>query len=84
MSLRVLILGNGGREHTLAYTLAESKLVESIVVAPGNGGTADIKKCKNFECGHAPKDFARLVEYAVNNDVGCSISLSFSRNNIVR
>ncbi|TIB74066.1 Phosphoribosylformylglycinamidine cyclo-ligase [Wallemia mellicola] len=73
MSLRVLILGNGGREHTLAYTLAESKLVESIVVAPGNGGTADIKKCKNFECGHAPKDFARLVEYAVNNDINLVI-----------
>lgn len=70
MSLRVLILGNGGREHTLAYTLAESKLVESIVVAPGNGGTADIAKCKNFACGHSPKEFEKLVQFAVENNVG--------------
>ena len=67
--LKVLILGNGGREHTLAYTLSESKYVESIVVAPGNGGTSDIEKCKNFECGHKPKDFPTLVDYAVKNDV---------------
>ncbi|TIA92911.1 hypothetical protein E3P99_00358 [Wallemia hederae] len=73
MSLNVLILGNGGREHTLAYTLAESALVNSIVVAPGNGGTADIAKCKNFECGHAPKDFERLVKYAVDNDINLVI-----------
>ncbi|TIA94674.1 hypothetical protein E3P94_04131 [Wallemia ichthyophaga] len=73
MSLRVLILGNGGREHTLAYTLAQSKLVESIVVAPGNGGTADITKCKNFECGHSPKDFNNLVNFAIENNINLVI-----------
>lgn len=38
--LRVLLVGNGGREHTLAWKLAQSLKVESIHVVPGNGGTA--------------------------------------------
>ena len=38
--LRVLLIGNGGREHTLAWKLAQSSRVESIHVVPGNGGTA--------------------------------------------
>lgn len=38
--LRILLLGNGGREHALAWKLSQSKLVEEIFVVPGNGGTA--------------------------------------------
>lgn len=38
--LRVLLIGNGGREHALAWKLVQSELVECIHVAPGNGGTA--------------------------------------------
>ena len=38
--LRILLIGNGGREHTLAWKLAQSELVECIHVVPGNGGTA--------------------------------------------
>jgi phosphoribosylamine--glycine ligase/phosphoribosylformylglycinamidine cyclo-ligase len=38
--LRVLLVGNGGREHTLAWKLAQSPLVETIHIVPGNGGTA--------------------------------------------
>jgi hypothetical protein len=38
--LRILLVGNGGREHTLAWKLAQSPLVETIHVVPGNGGTA--------------------------------------------
>ncbi|KAF3926065.1 hypothetical protein ABW20_dc0109353 [Dactylellina cionopaga] len=38
--LRVLLVGNGGREHALAWKLAQSDRVEKIIVAPGNGGTA--------------------------------------------
>ena len=38
--LRVLLVGNGGREHTLAWKLAQSPRVEAIHVVPGNGGTA--------------------------------------------
>lgn len=38
--LRILLVGNGGREHTLAWKLAQSARVEVIHVVPGNGGTA--------------------------------------------
>jgi hypothetical protein len=38
--LRILLVGNGGREHTLAWKLAQSPLVETIHIVPGNGGTA--------------------------------------------
>lgn len=38
--LRILLIGNGGREHTLAWKLSQSEKVESIHVVPGNGGTA--------------------------------------------
>ena len=37
-NLKILIIGSGGREHTLAKTCANSPLVEKILVAPGNGG----------------------------------------------
>lgn len=37
--LKVLLIGNGGREHALAWKLAKSERVESIHVVPGNGGT---------------------------------------------
>lgn len=38
--LRMLLVGNGGREHTLAWKLAQSDKVECIHIVPGNGGTA--------------------------------------------
>ena len=40
MALRILLVGNGGREHALAWKLDQSPLVEQIFVVPGNGGTA--------------------------------------------
>ncbi len=39
--LRILVVGNGGREHALAWKLNQSKHVDSIFVVPGNGGTAN-------------------------------------------
>jgi phosphoribosylamine---glycine ligase len=38
--MNILILGNGGREHALAWKAAQSPLVEKVYVAPGNAGTA--------------------------------------------
>ena len=38
--MRVLVIGNGGREHALAWKLADSRDVERVFVAPGNAGTA--------------------------------------------
>ena len=43
--MNVLVVGQGGREHALAWKLSKSKQVSKIFVAPGNGGTANEAKC---------------------------------------
>jgi phosphoribosylamine--glycine ligase len=45
--MKVLVIGSGGREHAMAWKLAQSSLVERVYVAPGNGGTALEPKCRN-------------------------------------
>ena len=46
--MKLLLIGSGGREHAMAWKLAQSKKVEKIFVAPGNGGTAIEDKCENI------------------------------------
>jgi len=46
--MKLLVIGSGGREHALAWKLAQSKNVERIFVAPGNGGTATEEKTANL------------------------------------
>ena len=43
----VLVIGGGGREHALAWKLAQSPHVKTVLVAPGNAGTADSGKIRN-------------------------------------
>ena len=45
--MNVLIIGSGGREHALAWKVAQDKRVEKVFVAPGNAGTAVEAKCEN-------------------------------------
>ncbi len=45
--MKILVIGNGGREHALAWRLAASPRVQIVYVAPGNGGTARDKRMKN-------------------------------------
>ena len=43
--MKILLIGGGGREHSLAWKIKQSPLVEEIVCAPGNGGIADLARC---------------------------------------
>jgi len=45
--MRILVIGSGGREHALAWKLAQSPRVTEVIVAPGNAGTATEPKCRN-------------------------------------
>ncbi|MCJ1247887.1 hypothetical protein MMC30_005102 [Trapelia coarctata] len=69
MNLVILLVGNGGREHALAWKLDQSPLVKSIFVVPGNGGTGagTLKKVKNVEL--KADDFTALVQFAKENEV---------------
>jgi phosphoribosylamine--glycine ligase len=58
--MKVLVIGGGGREHALAWKLAQSQRVAQVFVAPGNGGTASDPSLENL----AITDVAALVEWA--------------------
>jgi len=48
-ALKILVIGAGGREHALAWKLAQSAKVREVIVAPGNAGTATEPKCRNVD-----------------------------------
>ncbi len=47
--MKILVIGSGGREHALAWKLAQSPRVDEVIVAPGNAGTANEAKCRNVD-----------------------------------
>lgn len=59
--MKVLVIGGGGREHALAWKIAQSQKVQMVYVAPGNGGTALDQRLKNVAITevHALADFAQ-------------------------
>lgn len=53
--MNIIVVGNGGREHTICWKLAQSSLVDKVIAVPGNGGTAYENKCVNInpkECDY--------------------------------
>jgi phosphoribosylamine--glycine ligase len=69
--MNVLIIGSGGREHALAWKVAQSKKVATVYVAPGNAGTAGEPGVENIALDIM--DFAGLADFAASNDVGLTI-----------
>jgi phosphoribosylamine--glycine ligase len=70
-ALKVLVIGNGGREHAIAWKLAQSAKVSEVLVAPGNAGTATERKVRNVPI--AVMDFDRLVDLAKRERVELTI-----------
>ncbi len=69
--MNVLIIGNGGREHAIAWRVRQSPQAEKIFVAPGNAGTALESGVENIAID--PLDFPALVEFAKRNAIGLTI-----------
>ncbi|WP_028311015.1 phosphoribosylamine--glycine ligase [Derxia gummosa] len=67
--MKVLVVGSGGREHALAWKLAQSPKVTVVYVAPGNAGTALDKRLQNV----AITDHATLAEFALAEKVGLTV-----------
>ncbi|WP_411029410.1 phosphoribosylamine--glycine ligase [Spongiimicrobium sp. 3-5] len=67
--MNILILGSGGREHTLAWKLAQSPRLNNLYVAPGNAGTAEI--AKNIPIG--VNNFEAIKDSLLKNDINMVI-----------
>ena len=69
--MKVLVVGSGGREHALAWKLAQSPSVTEVLVAPGNAGTAGESKTRNVPI--PATDLSALVELAKSERIGLTI-----------
>lgn len=69
--MNVLVIGGGGREHALSWKAAQSTLVKTVFVAPGNAGTATETGLQNVDI--AATDIDGLLNFAQQNQVGLTI-----------
>ncbi|MDU2734398.1 MAG: phosphoribosylamine--glycine ligase [Mixta calida] len=69
--MNILIIGNGGREHALAWKAAQSPLAERVFVAPGNAGTALEPALQNIDI--AATDIPALLDFAQKENIGLTI-----------
>ncbi len=63
--MKVLIIGGGGREHAIAWKVAQSPKVQKLYCAPGNAGIAEIAECVDI----GVMDFDRQVEFARSKEI---------------
>lgn len=63
--MRVLVVGGGGREHALCWSLGASPLCDDLYCAPGNAGIADVAKCVAISAD----DISGLIEFAQNENI---------------
>lgn len=64
--MNILVIGNGGREHALAWKMRQSPLCQKIYVAPGNAGTASVAE----NVAISVDDFARLGQFCLDKGIG--------------
>ena len=69
--MKLLVIGSGGREHALAWKLAQSSRVSEVLVAPGNAGTATEPKCRNV--GVKATDIDGLLRLAQDEGVALTV-----------
>ena len=67
--MKVLVVGNGGREHAIAWKISQSPRADRVFVAPGNAGTA--KDVENIEI--AADNITELVAFAKQNQIGLTV-----------
>ena len=67
--MKVLVIGGGGREHALAWKLAQSPKVQAVYVAPGNGGTALDPRLENLPL----TDIAQLRQWALDEKIALTV-----------
>jgi phosphoribosylamine--glycine ligase len=67
--MKILVVGSGGREHALAWKLAQSKRIQIVMVAPGNGGTALDPRLKNV----ALTDPTQLADFAEQENIALTV-----------
>ncbi|HMK35364.1 MAG TPA: phosphoribosylamine--glycine ligase [Desulfomonilaceae bacterium] len=69
--MKIMIIGSGGREHTLAWKIAQSELVREVLVVPGNVGIAREPKCRTFNL--SPEDVDGLRNLALSEKVDLTV-----------
>ena len=67
----ILLIGSGGREHAMAWKIAQNSSVDRVFVAPGNAGIELEKKLENLAIN--PNNFAELANFAENNKISLTI-----------
>ena len=67
--MKVLIVGSGGREHAIAYSVAKSDKVDKIYCAPGNAGIAEYAECADI----AAMEFDKLVAFAKEKEIDLTV-----------
>jgi phosphoribosylamine---glycine ligase len=65
--VKILVVGNGGREHAIVWTLLQSPQVTQVLCVPGNGGTAIMDRCQNLS--FRMDDFGGIARFAEVNGV---------------
>ena len=67
--MKILLLGSGGREHALAWKIAQSPKVEKLYIAPGNAGTTAVGENVNIKA----TDFEAISAFALKEDIAMVI-----------